>query len=242
VGTELRTSAPAHATGAVEFVPLEEVAPDATFRLRDEGDVTLLAASVGRLGQLAPVELRPWPAATSEGFRWQVVSGFRRLAALRLLHRDRVLARIHEALGDEDAWALALAQALATEPLAEAELERLRAQLVSSRAAPWALELVDEALVRAPVTVEQREAFYDFLRGARPGEVGDGGAGGGGEEVEVDAEEFARDLAARMAEVNQDLSTAHEAWADLPGDERRRLLDQARWVAQLVPFLEEAER
>jgi len=239
VGTELRTSAPAHATGAVEFVPLEEVAPDATFRLRDEGDVTLLAASVGRLGQLAPVELRPWSAASGEGPRWQVVSGFRRLAALRLLHRDRVLARIHASLGDEDAWALALAPALASEPLAEAELERLRAQLVGSGTAPWALELVDEALVRAPVTAEQREAFYDFLRGAAPAP---GGGDGAGEEVEVDADEFARDLAARMAEVNQDLAVAHEAWADLPGEERSRLLEQARWVAQLVPYLEEADR
>ena len=59
---EPRTTAPAHATGAVEFVALEDVSGDATFRLRDEGDVGPLAASMGRLGQLVPIELRPLAA------------------------------------------------------------------------------------------------------------------------------------------------------------------------------------
>jgi len=45
-----RTAAPAHATGAVEFVALEDLAPDETFRLRPDGDIALLATSVGRLG------------------------------------------------------------------------------------------------------------------------------------------------------------------------------------------------
>jgi ParB-like chromosome segregation protein Spo0J len=256
MGTELRTSAPEHATGAVVFVPLDEIAPDEAFRLRPEGDVALLAASIGRLGQLAPVELRPRPDAPEGGPRWQVVAGFRRLAALRLLLRDRVLARVHGPLPDDDAWALALAHGLVVEPLSGADLEALRSRLEGSGVAPWALELVDEALVRAPVAAELRERFFEFLRGplpaARPAEEGEeaagegegarGGAGEAGEEVVVDADDFARGLALRMAEVNQELAAAHGAWKELPADGRRQVLAQARWVAELVPYLEDAER
>lgn len=166
---EPRTTAPAHATGAVEFVSLADVDDDATFRLREPGDLSALAASIGRLGHLVPVELRPMPGLGPEDApRYQVVAGFRRLAALRLLARERVLARVHAHLDDDDAWAIALAQALLGEPLRAAELEALRARLEGTRAAGWADELVDEGLVRAPVEPEQREAFLAFLTGTEP--------------------------------------------------------------------------
>lgn len=165
---EPRTSAPAHATGAVAFVDLDEIAEDATFRLREEGDVSLLAGSIGRLGQLVPIELRPWPGAGPEeegGPQLQVVAGFRRLAALKLLFRDRVLARIHDELGDEDAWGLALVQPLLTEPLDAAGLAALRDRLPEARAEGWAEELLAEALVRAPIDAGLREQFYAWLNG-----------------------------------------------------------------------------
>ena len=136
---EPRTAAPAHATGAVDFGPLADGAADATFRLREEGDVADLAASIGRLGQLVPIELRPLPGRSPEDPpRWQVLSGFRRLAALRLLARERVLARVHASLDDDDAWGIALAQALLAAPLGMAELEALRARIAGVRAAAWA--------------------------------------------------------------------------------------------------------
>lgn len=180
---EPRTTAPAHATGAVEFVSLADVDDDATFRLREPGDLAPLAASIGRLGHLVPVELRPLPGLGPEDPpRYQVVAGFRRLAALRLLARERVLARVHEDLDDDDAWAIALAQALLGEPLRAAELEALRARLPGTRAAGWADDLVDEALVRAPVEPEQREALLAVLSG-RPLPPA---AASGDEDVDVD--------------------------------------------------------
>jgi hypothetical protein len=164
---EPRTTAPAHATGAVDFISLADIDDDATFRLRDAGDLAALAASIGRLGHLVPVEVRPLPGlGPDDPPRYQVVAGFRRLAALRLLARERVLARVHENLDDDDAWGIALAQALLGEPLRAAELETLRVRLAGTRAATWAGDLVDEALVRAPVEPEQREAFLAFLSGA----------------------------------------------------------------------------
>jgi ParB-like chromosome segregation protein Spo0J len=255
---EPRTTVPAHATGAVEFVPLAAIADDATFRLRDVGDVAALAASIGRLGHLVPVELRPAPGALAGGPRFQVVAGFRRLAALRLLARERVLARVHAVLDDDDAWAIALAQALLGEPLQAPELERLRARLSEARVAPWAEELLDEALVRAPIDAELRERFLAFLAGAaaapaapaevveteegaeEPGEPEE--AAGADATVEVTPEELAEDLAQRMSDANQDLAVAFEAWRDLPEEGRRMIVEQARYVAELYPFLARGRR
>ncbi len=233
---EPRITAPVHAIGEVELVPLDAISGDATFRLREEGDVSALAASIGRLGQLAPVELRPLPGASSDGPQWQVVAGFRRLRALRTLLREAVLARVHPSLPDEDAWALALVQSLLIEPLDAVEIESLREKLALTDHAPWADELLEEALARAPVSAEQRERFHQPLEG------GDGEAvmeenTGDGDAVEVTPEELAADLAARLWAVNQDLALAFEAWKDLPAEGRRLVVEQARYVAELYPLI-----
>lgn len=276
---EQRTTAPAHATGAVAFVPLAALGADVTFRLREEGDVAALAASIGRLGQLVPLELRPLPDPVEGGPRYQVVAGFRRLAALRLLFRDRVLARVHPALEDEDAWAVALGQALLTEPLDREGLELLRERLAAIGVAPWADELVDEALVRAPVEPELREQFYEFLGFVPPPDESGGDAPPGDEpaaeasgaellgdidgavadlhpdelaamaaltppvvpepaELEVTPDELAEDVAARLYQVTADLAVAFEVWADLPPEGRRVIVEQARWIAELLPLIE----
>jgi hypothetical protein len=271
VELEPRIAAPAHATGVVEFVPLPEIAEEATFRLREAGDIAALAASIGRLGQLAPIELRPLPGAGDEGPRFQVVAGFRRLAALRMLQRGRVLARVHAALGDEDAWGLALGQALLTEPLDREALQRLRERLAGIDEAGWAEELLDEALVRAPVEPELRERFFEFLAsaatppagpvaGAEPGEgpddedapgdaspreiaprpvlVVDAGEESGTAAQEVTPEELVADLGKRLYEVNADLAVAFESWFELPEHGRREILEQVRWLADLLPQLD----
>lgn len=238
---EPRTTAPAHARGAVEFVSLANVSGDVTFRLRDEGDVSALAASIGRLGQLVPVELRPIPGAPPDGPRWQVVAGFRRLAAVRLLARERVLARVHEALDDDDAWGIALGQALLAEPLLASELEALRARIEGEGIAPWAAEAVEEAIARAPLDPKVRERFLEFLRRPPepPEETGEEGGAEEGEAVEVTPEELAEDLARRLYELNGDLQVAWDSWADLPPEGRSAIVEQARWIAGLLPLLEE---
>jgi hypothetical protein len=237
---ELRTTAPTQATGAVEFVLLGQISLDTTFRLREPGDVSDLAAAIGRLGQLDPVELRPLPGAADSGPRWQVIAGFRRLEALRMLQREKALARVHQRLPDEDAWALALSQALLTEPLSVDQLEAVRQVLTSSANAAWALELVDDARARAPVAVELRERLLELLRQQRDEVQVDAEAAqpAEAEEIEVTPEELAEELLDRFASLNQDLALAFEVWDELPEEARRQLLEQARYVAGLFPFLE----
>lgn len=237
---EPRTTAPRQLTGAVEYVPLDSIAADVTFRLREEGDVSALAASLGRIGQLVPVELRPLPGAGTDGPRYQLVAGFRRVEALRCLLREQVLARVHPRLDDDDAWGIALCEALLREPLDAAALEALRERLGQAQVAPWAGELIDEALVRAPVSPEQREAFFAFLRGEPPPEAapkGEEGATGEEETIEITPEELAEELSRRMYEVNADLALASEAWVHLPAEGRRAIIEQARYVAALLPHL-----
>jgi hypothetical protein len=236
VELEPRTTAPRQLTGAVEYVPLDTIAEDVTFRLREEGDVSALAASLGRIGQLVPVELRPLPGAGTDGPRYQLVAGFRRVEALRCLLREQVLARVHPRLDDDDAWGIALCEALLREPLDEAALEALRDRLAVSRIAPWAAELVDEALVSAPIAPAQREAFFAWLKGEPP--PAPEGAPRGDETVEVTPEELAEELSARMYEVNADLALASEAWEHLPAEGKRTIVEQARYVAALLPHLE----
>lgn len=258
---KLRLQAPSHATGAVEFVPLESLLPDESFKLRGEGDVTLLAQSIGRLGQLAPVELRLLPGAADGAPRWQVVAGFRRLAAIRMLERERVLARLHEHLSDDDAWGIALCHALLTEPYDAARLEALKTRLSATGIAPWAAELLDEALVRAPIAPEDRERFFEWLKQPRsvaavavaatagvivPPPPAEGAAPvppAAAEPVEeVPADDFALDLAVRLSAVNQDLAQAFESWNDLPPEGRELVIEQCRYIAELFPFLTREDR
>ncbi len=56
--------------------------------------------------------------------------------------------------------------------------------------------------------------------------------------VELTPEELVADLLTRLTELNQDLALAYDAWGELPPEGRRKLLEGARWLANLVPYLE----
>lgn len=193
----------------MEYVPLSTIDPEEPFRLREPGDVTALATSIGRLGQLQPVELRRHPAAARGEARYQLVAGHRRLAAVKLLQRDRVLARLHPELPDREAWAIVSASALLEEPLGSTELGALREKLAAAKV-EWAGPLVEAALARA-------------ARGRE-----DGAAAG----------EPAR-LAQRLYEVNRALHAGLASWRTFPPEARAQVLAQLRFSAELLPYLEE---
>ncbi len=56
--------------------------------------------------------------------------------------------------------------------------------------------------------------------------------------LEVTPEELVADLGRRLYEVNADLAVAFESWLDLPEQGRRDVMEQLRWLAELLPQLD----
>lgn len=203
---------------AVEERPilLEALDQDDTFQLRPAGDVGRLAMDLARLGQAFPVDVR-----RREGTdRFQLVAGFRRVAALRFLQRTTVLARVHARLSDEDALLLALAGILHGAAPTSEQLAELEGRLEQEGRLPAAAR---DMLLRARATDD----------GLAPESVGSDG------EEEVDADELASELTARMGEVNQDLALLAPVFDALEPGRRAELLQQLRYAADLVAYFEE---
>ncbi|WP_434380216.1 ParB N-terminal domain-containing protein [Melittangium boletus] len=195
--------APAH-------IPLERIDEDTSLQVRPVGELTALATDLARLGQLSPVDVRFKPPD-----RFQIISGFRRVAALRFLKRDRVLARLHTDLSDEDALLMALASAIHASPVDREDLEAQRARLESEgRLTPIARDMLDKALATddalAPETVEE----------------------------EVDADELAVEATQRLVDINQDLALLADVFSDLDETRKQELLTQLRYSSDLVAWLE----
>ncbi len=198
------------AQGTLTSIALEQVEEDATFRIRPAGEITQLATDLARLGQLFPVDVRPLGTD-----RYQIICGFRRVAALRFLKRDQVQARVHEGLSDDDALMMALASAIHATPVDREELEAKRDQLEEQgRLSAAARDMLEKALAAedalAPETVEE----------------------------EVDADELAGDVSQRLGEINQDLSLLADVFNSLDEARRAELLMQLRYSAELVAYLE----
>lgn len=195
---------------APALIALDRIDEDATFRLRPEGDLSHLATDLARLGQLFPIDVRLRPPD-----RFQVLCGFRRVAALRFLHRDKVLARLHTDLSDEDALLLALASAIHGQAVSKQELAQARERLeADGRLTQTARQMLDKALVEGEELAPE------------------------GVEEEVDADELAVDVTLRLGELNQDLSLLADVFNSLEPSRKAELLEQLRYSAALVAFLE----
>jgi hypothetical protein len=119
--------------------------------------------------------------------------------------------------------------------------------------------------VAAPVPAELRERFFEWLGGSpsmdpttaaepeaiaeedstpdsisppTPAETETATSTALADAEEVTAEDLAADLVSRLAGLNQDLATALEAWKDLPAEGRRQLVEQVRWLAGALPYME----
>lgn len=193
-----------------EMIPIDRVDEDPLFQVRPLGDLSLLATDLARLGQLFPIDVR-----LKAPDRYQVVCGYRRVAALKFLQRDQVLARVHADLSDSDALLMALASAIHGAPASREELASFRSELEKDgRLSAAAVHMLDKAL--------------DPDSGLAPESV----------EEEVEADELAGDLAVRLGEINQDLALLAEVFASLDPNRREELLRQLRYSAELVAYLE----
>ncbi|AKF86506.1 hypothetical protein MFUL124B02_27950 [Myxococcus fulvus 124B02] len=192
------------------LMPLERLEDESAYRLRPEGDVSGLATDIARLGQLFPVDVRP-----RGNERYQLVCGFRRVAALRFLKRDAVQARVHTDLSDEDALLMSLAEAIHATPVEPEVLEAKRDQLESEGRLSAA---VADMLAKALATDESLAPE--------------------GVEEEIDADELASDVSQRLGAINQDLSLLADVFASLDESRRAELLMQLRYSSELVAYLE----
>jgi len=195
-------------------IPVDAIEPDDAFQLRDSGDIAGLATSLARVGQLFPIDVRP------RGGSFQVVSGFRRLAAVKFLQRATVLARVHEDLSDSDAWAFALAQALESRGLTVEEIEAVRDRLEEL----GQLTAMNRGLIEAALTVPGSDLEPEEMK-----------APGAAEEVDLD--ELAADLELRLTGISADLSLITDLWSQLENGPRQALLDQLRYYAELHAYL-----
>lgn len=192
------------------LLPLEKLVDDSAFRLRPEGDVSGLATDIARLGQLFPVDVRP-----AGEDRYQLVCGFRRVAALRFLKRDAVQARVHLGLSDEDALLLSLAEAIHATPVESEVLEAKRDELeAQGRLSAAVRDMLEKALATEDTLAPE------------------------GVEEEIDADELAADVSQRLGAINQDLSLLADVFAALDESRKAELLMQLRYSSQLVAYLE----
>jgi ParB family transcriptional regulator, chromosome partitioning protein len=191
------------------LLSLDQLDADDAFHLRAEGDVSRLAQDIARLGQVFPVDVR------LRGERFQLVCGFRRVAALRFLQRDKVLARIHTNLSDDDALLVALADTLHGEPASAEEVLAMRQRLEEEgRLVPAARDMLEQALGEGDLSPE-------------------------GPEQEIDADELAASLTQLLGDANQDLALLVPVFGALDDDRKAELLIQLRYAAELVAYLEE---
>jgi hypothetical protein len=198
---------------APALLPLERLDDDVTFRFRPASeldDVTALATDIARLGQIFPIDVRLVPPD-----RLQVVTGFRRVAALKFLQREKVVARLHTELSDADALLMALASAIHSRAVDREALAALEERLEASGSlTPAARDMLAKALASddelAPENVEE----------------------------EVDADELAADVTVRLAQCNQDLSLLADVFDQLDDEKRDALMTQLKYSIDLVAFLE----
>jgi ParB-like chromosome segregation protein Spo0J len=198
---------------APAMIPLDRVLDEAQFRVRlDEEmeDISGLATDIARLGQLFPIDVRLHPPD-----QFQVITGFRRVAALRFLQREKVLARLHTDLGDGDAMLMALAAAIHGRSVSTAALSAVRARLEQrGELSPAARDMLDKSL--------------SSESGLGPEQV----------EEEVDADELAAEVTLRLGECNSDLNLLADVFGELDDERKSALLQQLRYSIQLVEYLE----
>ncbi len=208
------TQIPKHFT-APALIQIDRIDDDRSFMIRSAlgvEDIAPLATDIARLGQLFPIDVRSRPPD-----RFQIITGFRRVAALRFLQRDRVLVRLHTDLSDNDALLMALAAAMHARAVSLDELKAVSERFAAEgRLSAAARDMIDKALTA------DDELSPEMV---------------GGEE-EVDADELASDVTIRLGQCNADLSMLADVFSDLDETRRAELMNQLRYSAQLVAFLE----
>ncbi|MEE2756627.1 MAG: ParB/RepB/Spo0J family partition protein [Myxococcota bacterium] len=95
----------ANATRQEQRVPLDKILFEQKDAPRPVRDVNRLAANIRRFGQLTPIVVRPGP-----GQRFVLLTGYRRMAALKVANATHVLIRVIDEIDEATAAALYIAE------------------------------------------------------------------------------------------------------------------------------------
>ena len=130
----------------IMMLPLSAILDDNTFQYRITTAVAALATDIKARGQTTPIFARLLDT------RYQLISGFRRVAALRELGQEKVLARVFQELNDTQAVGLAISENLQREDFSD-----LEKAMVSQRLKDLGLEIEEIAIAinRSVRTVQQ---------------------------------------------------------------------------------------
>ncbi len=101
---------------------IKDITGDTTYRYRANLDIDKLAGSIKRDGQLIPIVVRP------QGDSYQLISGFRRIAALTKLGRKKVQAKVIDGLSDAQARRISLLENLERNSLSAWDMAATAAQ------------------------------------------------------------------------------------------------------------------
>jgi len=205
----------------VEEVSLDDVdVEDDLWRLRPAAHLDLLIESIRMVGQRSPVVLR----YKEEEKRWQVVSGFRRVEALRELGRLGVTARMYDEFSAEDAIHTAVLDNFFSTDLTGDHLDKFM-----------------ERLRNEGVMSEESLEFLDWAR-EKVGRF----AAGGSREVSRDANTDPDDATvtelidgtfSSLSESAQGLERIFLNWSDVSSADRKLLASEAKYIHDLYPFL-----
>lgn len=154
--------APGGSARALALLDLDE---DRRFCCRATIRSGTLRRSIAERGQQQPVIVRPSPTLPG---RFQLIAGFRRVAALREGGAKHVIAQVYDPLDDATAWRIAIADNARRQTLTDLD----RAHLV------WTLEREQRDQRASPPTVIRDGAAH----GARAS-----AGGGGGQPIDVEA-------------------------------------------------------
>jgi ParB-like chromosome segregation protein Spo0J len=208
----------------VEQVRLSDIdLGDDLLRLRPSAREDLLVESIGMVGQQTPVVLRFRESKN----RWQVVSGFRRIEALKHLKRAGVVARLFDNLSDEEAIKTAVTDNFFAGDLngdhLDAFMERMRNENLLTGATLEFLDWAREKIARVALAATPPEELEDRV---------DPEEAAGGSVAELIDRTFVN-----LSEASQGLERIFLNWSDISASDRKLLAAECKYIHDLYPFL-----
>ncbi|UCD84858.1 MAG: ParB N-terminal domain-containing protein [Deltaproteobacteria bacterium] len=224
----------------VEEVPIFQIyLEDDTFQIREPVRLEGLTGSIEAAGQQNPVILR-----RKSDEKWQILTGFRRIRALRDLKKEVIKACLFDELSDEEAVKLGILDNLYREELSKEEIERYQEKLREKGILNPNIEsfLQEKMAIVSYTPTSKKEVEEEEKKAVEEEKV----------EVEAEVEEeereeeeegviYLEDLISgtreKLTEVAEGLDQLYQYWEEVSSEEREDIIAQCQYIHDLLPFL-----